>query len=143
MFSLSKESFRQQFLSVWEKHQSKQVLSALETQILDVILSHPEYQAAIENQENTSEEDKSRAFMHMSLHIALIEQLSTNRPEGIQALFLKAVEKWQVHLAEHHFMEVLGNFMWEMARDNKAPDDSVYLEKLKERLSQHGIKIHS
>lgn len=137
MFDLNKTSFRQQFLQVWEKHQNKSVLTPLEEQILTVIVAHPEYHEIIENLESSDEKDMSRAFMHMSLHLALMEQISTNRPHGIQDLFVTQIQKGQYpHKLEHLMMDVLGQFMWEMARDNKAPNDERYLEKLKQRISQ-------
>lgn len=137
MFGLNKDSFRQQFLATWEKHKNNLELSPLEKQILDVLQAHPEYHAVIENLNETDESEKSRAFMHMGLHIALVEQVSTDRPVGIRDLFIDSVKKLQhVHVVEHHFMDVLGQFMWEMARENKAPDDNVYLEKLRSHFSK-------
>ena len=78
------------FFAAWRKYREGQPLAGIETLALDVILEHPEYHDALEHPERTREReyvDESNPFLHMSLHIALEEQLSIDQPPGIVTRF--------------------------------------------------------
>ena len=67
----------------------------------------------------------------MGMHIALKEQVSSNRPTGINDAYKKIMTKSSsTHDAEHKMMECLGRILWEAQRNNALPNDDDYLECL-------------
>ncbi len=67
----------------------------------------------------------------MSLHIALREQISTNRPNGIAKIYKTILQKNDIHKTEHIMMNILAETLWESQRSNTPPDEEKYFEKLK------------
>jgi len=129
------------FFSVWQKMQTKAPLLPLEAQIADVINLHPEYADIVSDPEKNLDQDfsiekgQSNPFLHMGMHLALREQLGTNRPLGIQALFQQySVALADEHQAEHFMFETLGEILWEAQRSGTAPNEQRYLQLLKQRL---------
>ena len=67
-------------------------------------------------------------FMHMGMHIAIREQVMTDRPQGIAAAYRQLVERLgDQHQAEHRIMECLGEMLWKAQRSGGMPDESAYL----------------
>jgi len=129
----NRNDIRQHFFAIWKKHNDKQTLDPMENLIANIIRLHPEYHSLLENDETldndyTPEMGKTNPFLHMGMHIALYEQLSTKRPPGINEVFEKLqIKTGDVHTTEHRMMECLGEAMWQAQRDNSAPDDVKYL----------------
>jgi hypothetical protein len=70
--------------------------------------------------------------MHMGMHIAIHEQLGTNRPAGIREIYGNVIKQCgDPHKAEHQMMECLAEMMWQAQRNGTAPDEKEYLRKLK------------
>ena len=115
-------------------------LEPLEHQIASLVREHPEYQAlladpeaAIEH-EFTPEGGKTNPFLHLGLHLALLEQVTTDRPRGIRDQYRRLVQRTgDVHAAEHLAMECLARTLWDAQRGQCQPDEAAYLECL-ERL---------
>lgn len=131
------EDTRQMFFTSWEKFQRKQPLLPIEEAIAQVILAHPEYHKIIENHEQSKghtyypEFGETNPFLHMGLHIAVREQVATNRPHGIHAIYLDLMEKYKDPLAiEHLMMDQLAECLWLSQKNNVAPDENLYLESL-------------
>ena len=133
----SRDEARLVYLKVWQKIQNQQLLEPMEALIADVIESHPEYHALLEDSDQTRQRDYSpdegqtNPFLHMGMHIALREQAGADRPTGMREINQKLISKLGQHDAEHAMMECLGKALWQAQRDNKAPDEAVYLECLK------------
>lgn len=134
MFGQDRNQLRQMYLDAWQKHQAGALLSPLEAMIAEVIAMHPEYHSLLEKSADALDKDfmpelgESNPFMHMGMHIAIREQLSTNRPEGITTAHKKLLLRLQdSHNAEHQIMECLGHSLWEAQRNNTAPDETQYL----------------
>ena len=71
----------------------------------------------------------------MGLHLALREQVSTDRPAGIASIQRNLQIKFgDEHATEHCMIEALAKTLWEAQRANGAPDEIKYLERLR-RLS--------
>jgi hypothetical protein len=133
MFSQERDQLRKVFFDAWRKHEDKLPLEPLEAQVVDVILMHPEYHFYLANQEAYQEKDFSEGnpFLHMSLHISVREQVSTNRPAGITMIYEKLCQKLgDKHLAEHHMMDCLAEILWQAQRDGTPPDENKYLGRL-------------
>ena len=74
---------------------------------------------------------KSNPFLHMGLHLAIREQVATDRPAGIAAIHRKLSRKsGDPHQAEHQMIDCLAESLWESQRNNQPPDELKYLERL-------------
>ena len=133
----TREQLRQMYLASWRKFRAQAPLSALEGQVAAVIAEHPEYIAWLERGEEvlgadfTPEGGRENPFLHMGMHLAIREQLSTNRPAGIAALHRRLCEHFgNAHDAEHALLAPLGEVLWEAQRARRAPDEMEYLRKV-------------
>ena len=142
MFGQNRQQLRQYYHDVWQKAQNNQTLSALETGIAQVIERHPEYQSIFKSessleQEYFVEDGKTNPYLHMGLHISLHEQISTDRPAGIRALFPQLQAKFgNAHDAEHQMMECLTESLWVAQRNNQPPSEADYLAALQALLKK-------
>ena len=122
------------FFETWRKYRAGEPISGIETIALDVVLAHPEYHAALDDPERTRDRDyvdESNPFLHMSLHVALEEQISIDQPPGIKSRFESLLTRYQDrHEALHHALECLAETVWHAQRDNVPPDAAAYLECL-------------
>ena len=132
---------REFFFHVWEKIQQQAPLEPMEAIVAEVIDIHPEYHACLNDRETSlhsdfkPEQGMTNPFLHMGMHIALKEQLATNRPAGIVAVYDLLLKKFgNAHEAEHQMIECLAESLWQAQRDNRLPDEQAYLECLR-RLS--------
>lgn len=138
IFSDDRKKLRNQFRQAWRKRTAGEDLDPLEKQIADLVEEHPWYHSLmlqdddVLDQDFTSEHANENPFMHLSLHLALREQVGTNRPNGIQSITRSLLLKHQDgHEVEHRMMECLGEFLWDAQRQGVAPDELAYLERLK------------
>jgi hypothetical protein len=134
----SREQLRTLYLQAWRKFSAKQPLEPLEAQLAAVIAEHPEYIAWIESgdaaleAEFTPERGQPNPFLHMGLHLAIREQVATNRPTGITQIHRALTAKLgDAHAAEHVMLDPLAETLWEAQRNNTAPDERLYLERLR------------
>ena len=137
MFDPSREQVREMFFGAWRKYRAGAPLAGIETLALDVILRHSEYHEMLLLPERYREKDytdESNPFLHMSLHLALEEQLSIDQPPGIAARFQALVARHgERHEALHQAIECLAENMWRAQRDGLPPDAAAYLECLRRR----------
>jgi len=137
MFAQDRTELRQMFVTAWQKHVDKQLMEPLEAVIAKIIELHPEYHSLLENQaaldkDYTPEMGETNPFLHMAMHISIQEQLSTQRPSGIEQIYQSMLGKIKdPHETEHLMMECLGKMLWEAQSQNRAPDESDYLNCLK------------
>ena len=139
IFGQNRDELRRMYRDAWQKRLDGLPLSPLESQIADVIELHPEYQATL--QDNKLDRDylpdggETNPFLHMGLHLGLREQVATDRPAGIRALYDSLLAKsTDPHVAEHLMIECLAETLWEAQSGNVPPDEQRYLERLR-RLS--------
>lgn len=134
MFNPSREQVRQFFCESWRKHRERLPLEGAEATAADLIVEHPEYHALLENpqaaveQEFTPEGGQMNPFLHLSLHLAIAEQISIDQPRGIKAAYFALRRTMEVHDAEHAVMECLGETLWRSQRENRPMDGEAYLE---------------
>jgi uncharacterized protein DUF1841 len=138
MFVQDRKEARDYFFQVWAKHKNRLPLEPIEAIISEVILEHPEYHHYLDdidsssNNDFTPEQNETNPFLHMGMHIALKEQVNSDRPVGVSQLFNQLMTKSiSVHDTEHKMMECLGQSLWEAQRNNSLPDENNYLECLK------------
>ena len=139
MYSDNRNAYRQFFFTLWQKYQKKIPLETNETQLIEIILQHPEYHRFLdkeyENQEFTVEENP---FFHMSLHLAIREQIATNRPFGIASIYQELMKQQQNNLlVEHLMMECLAHFIYLGQESGTMASDEEYLRELRELYTSH------
>ncbi len=139
----SREQLRQMYLASWRKFRAQEPLQALERQVAAVIAEHPEYIPWLESGEEvlgaefTPEGGRQNPFLHMGMHLALREQLSTNRPAGFADLHRKLCEHYgDAHEAEHALLTPLAETLSEAQRAGQAPDEQEYLRKVEVLVSR-------
>lgn len=137
MFDPSRDQVRDTFFGAWRKYRAGQPLAGVETIALDVILAHPEYHAVLDRPDAYRDRDyidQPNPFLHMSLHLALEEQLSIDQPPGIAARFQALVQRHgDRHEALHQALECLAETVWRSQRDHAPPDGAAYLACLERR----------
>ncbi len=125
------------YAEAWEKFSNKAILSPLESQIAAVVEWHPEYHADVSgdelNKDYTPDGGQTNPFLHMGLHLGIREQVGTDRPAGIAAVFATLLGKTgDAHAAEHQMIDCLAETLWEAQSQNTAPDETAYLERLRD-----------
>lgn len=136
IFGQDKRELRQMYRDAWQKAQAGTILSPLESQIVQVIEDHPEYRSTIASDDLdasiTPDGGRTNPFLHMGLHLALRDQVATDRPPGIKAVFSAIVTRSGDTLAaEHRAIDCLAEILWEAQNRNSPPDERAYLEKLR------------
>ncbi|MBT3197719.1 MAG: DUF1841 family protein [Gammaproteobacteria bacterium] len=138
MFTQNREEIRRFYLQSWEKQQQGRPLEPLEAQIVDIIVAHPEYHPLLNGGEDglerewTPEMGESNPFLHMGMHLAIREQLSTDRPPGIRAATQRLLKQiGDGHATEHQMMECLGEALWKGQRAGTTADEQAYLRCVK------------
>ena len=124
------------YVDAWHKSQAGDIMSPLEAQIAQVVSDHPEYQAMLTpdalEESFTPEDGKTNPFLHMGLHLAIRDQVATNRPPGITAVFKDlAAKTGDPHAAEHKMLDCLAQTLWEAQGQNAPPDEQKYIERLR------------
>ncbi len=138
MFGQDRHALRAMYREAWEKRLAGAPMSPLQTQIADVIAQHPEYAAAVADDASEDQDfDAAVAnpYLHLGLHLALRDQLATDRPHGIRKLYENQLAQGHdSHTVQHRFMECLGTTLWEAQKQGRMPDDTTYLQALKDAL---------
>lgn len=141
MFNPSREQVREFFFATWRKYRAGETLAGLETVALEIALLHPEYHAVLDDparfreQEYFPELGETNPFLHMSLHMALEEQLSIDQPAGVKERFANLLSRsGERHEALHEAMDCLAEMVWRAQRHSAEPDAQAYLESLDKRM---------
>ncbi len=140
MFNPTQAEVRRFFCETWRKHREALPLTPLEAMALDGILLHPEYHGELESVERALAADygpdtgRENPFLHLSMHLAIAEQLSIDHPPGIRAAHAALARRsGSGHAAIHEIMECLGETVWRAQRDGRPPDQDAYLDCLRRR----------
>jgi hypothetical protein len=140
MFNPTREQVRDFFFETWRKVRAGEPLAGMEALALEVLLAHPEYHALLSDPERQREQEyfpelgQINPFLHMSLHLALEEQLSIDQPAGVAARFAGLLARHgERHAAVHEAIECLAEMVWRAQRDGAAPDGAAYLDCLERR----------
>lgn len=143
MFNPSRAEARRFFFDTWRKYKGQEPLSDLEKMALEIITLHPEYHRILHEPERFLEQDYSpemsgvNPFLHMSMHLAIEEQLSVDQPRGVRAQFERMLQKTaDRHAALHAVMECLAVMIWQAQRNNTAPNERTYLECLEKQCKE-------
>ena len=134
MFNPSRDEARRFLIDAWTKRQEGAPLSALEQIAAAIVVEHPEYHALLEAPDANLDRDflpesgSVNPFLHLSLHLAVAEQLAIDQPPGIRAQYERLrVAHGDEHPAQHAVLECLGEVLWNAQRHGTAPDAALYL----------------
>ena len=140
MFTPSRDEARRFLVDAWAKYRGQQPLSPLERAAVELIALHPEYHALLESPDAHLARDygpeggEVNPFLHLSLHLAVAEQLAIDQPPGIRAEFERLRRtRGDEHAALHEVLECLGETLWQAQRLGGSPDAEVYLGCLRRR----------
>lgn len=139
MYNPSRDQARQFIMESWRKHLAREVLTPLEAMAVDIAGLHPEYHAVLEDPESidrdfTPEAGGINPFLHLSLHLAIEEQLSIDQPPGLRAAFEAcAARHGERHAALHDVLECLGETIWAAQRNNAPLDGQAYVACVRKR----------
>ena len=138
ILSQDRYQLRKLFIYSWDKFVNNKPLTALEEQIARIIELHPKYhkQITLDNidKDYSPKMGQINSFFHISLHLAVIEQVQTNRPFGITNVYQQLLNKYNndEHKVHHIMIDYLAEEMWKSQKYNTLPDEQNYLTKLQE-----------
>lgn len=143
MFQPTREQARGFLFEAWRKHRAGEALQALERRAVAIALEHPEYHAVLDDPQRYADRDyfpemgETNPFLHLSMHLALEEQLAIDQPPGIRARFdALAAARGSRHDAMHAAIDCLAEMLWRAGRDGAPPDAAFYLDCLERRRGQ-------
>lgn len=122
-------------MEAWRKRRESVPATPLETMAADIVADHPEYHDLLSGGEESLAKDwtpdsgDTNPFLHLSLHLAIAEQLQIDQPPGIRNAFERlCVRHGDRHEALHQILDCLGEIVWKAQRDQTPPDGAAYLE---------------
>lgn len=139
MFNPTRDQVRSFFIESWRKYRAREVLTPMETIAADIVALHGEYHALLEDPDAVArdfapEDGQINPFLHLSLHLAVEEQLSIDQPQGIRAAFEAAcAHHGDRHDAMHDALECLGETLFNAQRNGTQPDGAAYVRSLRKR----------
>jgi hypothetical protein len=145
IFNPTREQVRDFFTGAWRKHRNREVLGALETIAAGIVLEHPEYHDLLASadvlvREFPPDDGQTNPFLHLSLHLAVEEQISIDQPPGIRAAFEALCRRHGRHPAMHELLDCLGETMSQALRDGASPDGSAYIDSVRRRAGMPPIR---
>jgi uncharacterized protein DUF1841 len=140
LFNPSRDEVREFFFGTWAKFNAQQTLTELEKIGLKVMHLHPEYQEILSKPEHYKqvayypELGETNPFLHMSLHLSILEQISINQPIGIAPIYEKLkIKHLNEHDALHDILDCLAETIWLAQRNNTGLDSAHYLTLLQQK----------
>ena len=138
LFNPTKDQVRLFFIDTWQKAKARSVLTPAETIASHWIEQHPECHALLDDRdqalqaEYSPEQGQTNPFLHLSMHLAVAEQVSIDQPPGIRAAFAQLCERFgNKHDAAHRVFECLAEQIWQQQRNNLPFNSDAYLTCLK------------
>lgn len=143
MFNPSRDQARQFFFNTWTKYQAQQPLEGAENLALEAMLSHPEYHSLLNqpgrylDKDYTPESGVTNPFLHLSMHMAIAEQLSIDQPPGIRN---RHEQLLKIHndpmQAQHEIMDCLAEMIWQSQRHGGQYNPSIYFDCLDRKITR-------
>ena len=137
LFNPTRDQVREFFFALWAKSQAGEAITPLESMALAIVVEHPEYHEVLANPERYRDREwkpeggETNPFLHLSLHLAIEEQVSIDQPPGIrEAVRALAAKRDSAHEARHAVMECLAEMVWQAQRNAAAFDNTAYLDCL-------------
>lgn len=136
MFNPTRDQARLFFLNSWKKYHKEEPLSEAEALALQWMTRHPEYFSVFDAEpesilaaDYSVEAGQSNPFLHLSMHLAVAEQVSIDQPPGIRAAFAKLCEKMgDEHKAAHQVFECLAEQIYQQQKNGVAFSSDNYIQ---------------
>ena len=142
MFNPSRQDARLFYVETWQKYQRKLPLLGSESTAIGIILDHPEYHALLSQSEHLQtrdyppEQGATNPYLHLSMHLAIQEQLAINQPVGIQDYYQRLLARHQsASKAQHEIMDCLAEMIWQAQQLQTGFDALIYFACLDKKLS--------
>ena len=132
-FGQQREQLRRVFVNAWNKHCRGVSLEPLERSIAEVVEAHPDYQAVMTDPDVLERDfsvgdGEANPFLHMGMHITIIEQVTSDRPSGIRAIYHRLRARYpDTHELEHAMMQCLAESLRKSHERGQPPDEEAYL----------------
>ena len=134
MFNPTRDQARQFYFAAWKKFRDHAPLTDLEAIAVELMGRHPEYHAILDAPERNQDRDwrpeqgETNPFLHLSMHLAISEQLSIDQPVGVKSRYEKLrAALGDEHAAQHAVMDCLAEMIWTAQRYHQPPDGAAYL----------------
>ena len=141
LFNPTRDQVREFFFGLWAKSRAGGPLTPLESMALAIVMEHPEYHGVLADPERHRDREwrpeggETNPFLHLSMHLAIEEQLSIDQPPGIrEAARRLAAKHGAEHDARHEVMECLAEQVWQAQRNGAPFDNGAYLACLERKL---------
>ncbi len=138
LFGQDRGQLRGVYVEAWNLYRQGKSLNPLQTRIVAVIEQHPEYHSLLENTDQALGRDylpelgETNPFLHMGMHLAIQDQIATDRPAGIRKLYEQLLAKvTDDHELQHNLMECLAEIIWQAQRDGELPNEERYIACIK------------
>lgn len=143
MFNPNRDEARRMFFETWRKYQAQEPVAGIETMVLEVILQHPEYHELLSQAEQYRDRDyapehgETNPFLHLSIHLAINEQLSIDQPAGLKQRYAALLtQTGDAQAAQHEIMDCLAEMLWRAQHDHTAFDAGIYLACIDRKLQK-------
>lgn len=143
LFNPSRDQVRQFFFDAWDKFGRHAPLTDIEKVAVEIMQAHPEYHHVLAQPERYKDQayfpemGETNPFLHMSLHLSVLEQISIDQPPGIAAAYgILLARHADAYMAQHDLMDCLAETIWQAQRNHTAPDAEAYLACM--RAKTHG-----
>ncbi|MBW0454577.1 MAG: DUF1841 family protein [Candidatus Kinetoplastibacterium crithidii] len=139
MFNPSIEQVRFFFIEAWGKFNNPKtqlLLSPIELLATEAIKEHPEYHKFLKDRDSVKKdynfkELNHNPFLHLSMHLAISEQIIIDQPFGIKEAYVKLSEKTNKHKATHDLIKCLETVMHESRINKYQINHTRYIELIK------------
>lgn len=141
LYQPSRDQARQFLFDAWGKFQQQVSLTDLEKIAISVIQMHPEYHVILEQPEQNIDKQyfpemgQTNPFLHLNLHLSVIEQINIDQPIGIKAAYTALLKKFaDPHLAQHELLDCLAETIWHAQRHQISMDSTHYLALIQDKI---------
>ncbi len=141
LFKPNRDQVREFFFNAWLKFKQKQMLEGIETIGIQVMQMHPEYHTILNDsarymhKQYFPELGETNPFLHMSLHLSVLEQISINQPIGIANIYQQLLLQHQdVHDAQHELLDCLAETIWQAQRNQQSLDAEHYMLLMQQKI---------
>lgn len=142
-FNPSRDQVREFFFNTWLKFKQNQMLEGVEKIGVQVMQMHPEYHAILDDsarfmhQQYFPEMGETNPFLHMSLHLSVLEQISINQPIGIATIHQQLLMQHKdAHTAQHDLLDCLAETIWQAQRNKQGLDAEHYMRLMQQKVQQ-------
>lgn len=141
MFTPTRDQARRFLFDTWAKFQARQPLEGAASMAIEIILAHPEYHRMLNQPERYQDQDyppefgETNPFLHLSMHLAIAEQVSIDQPAGIRERYEQLLKRHgNAMSAQHDVMDCLAEMIWQAQRQGSQYSSAVYFSCLDAKL---------